>query len=164
MLLEILIGLCVFIVLLGVGAIVFFNEQEAKKQRSKRVEQALTVTIGRQEFDAKVQALMHANAEAVRKAGLVKASAPVPAPEPRLPKVTQATPRKPHTGGYVSQAPDRSQRDADYLTSVAIASSYDNTPSSRTCSSSSSSSYSSGCSGSSSSSSSSDSGSSSSCD
>lgn len=161
MLLEILIGLCVFIVLLGVGAIVFFNEKEAKKQRSERVEQALTITIGRQEFDTQVQALMHANAEAVRKAGLVKA----PAPEPRLPKVTQATPRKPHTGGYVSQAPDRSQRDADYLTSVAIASSYDNTPSSRTCSSSSSShsSYSS-CSGSSSSSSSSDSGSSSSGD
>lgn len=164
MLLEILIGVCVMIVIVGVASIVFYNEEEAKEQRSKRVEQALTTTIGRQEFDTQVQALMHPNAEAVRKAGLFKATAPVAAPEPRLPKVTQATPRKPHTAGYVSQAPDRAQRDADYLTSVAIASSYDNTPS-RTCSSSSSSSsYSSGCSGSSSSSSSSDSGSSSSCD
>lgn len=158
MLLEILIGVCVFIVLLGVGAIVFFNEREAKEQRSKRIEQALTITIGRQEFDTQVQALMHANAEAVRKAGLVPS--PPPMKDGRGKDVSVPV-RQYASGGYVSPQPVRNN-DAYVLAAV----SDDFTPSTRTCSSSSSSSSysSSGCSGSSSSSSSDSGSSSSSCD
>lgn len=161
MLLEILIGICVFIVILGVGAIVFFNEREAKEQRSKRIEQALTITIGRQEFDTQVQALMHANAEAVRKAGLVPAPPPM---KDGLGKSVVLPARQHSTGGYVSPQPTR--HDNDYLLAAAITS-HDYAPSTRTCSSSSSSSYSgssSSCSGSSSSSSSDSGSSSSSCD
>ena len=156
MLLEIIIGVCIFIVILGVGAVVFFNEKEAKDARSRRTTAELNITIGRKEFDSFAAELIAVNAEATRKAGLVPA--PPPMKDGRGRDVIPPS-RQYATGGSL-----QTRRDDSY---VLAAVSDDFTPSTRTCSSSSSSSYSgssSSCSGSSSSSSSDSGSSSSSCD